>query len=426
MSASPTTATFFRNGRATASKPDGVALVHTIGRDAAARASPTPGSRSTSSPAATSPPLSEVLPAIEKAGLWVTDIEILRLHYAETLRHWRERFVANRDEVARALRRALLPHVGILPGSPARLTFRHTGNASSRCSSPTGRRPCRSPATTSTRRTPTSTRRPPNSPRLPPRRARAHSPPVPPPGDARCPCTPRPAPDARRVLQRRRRARRGPLPRRLRRAAARIHPRRRLRLPRAEPRGLHLRPHLALGLVQPLLGLHRGLLAPPQPLRHRAPLPPHPRPHLHGRGAHLPRRRPSRPLPPHRPPLPVERRWQTLPPGTVLTREGAPVDRLTYIASGAASVIHGGTEVATIPEGLFVGELGVLSRAPATATVTITAPTRAFTIPAAPLAALVAQTPRPQALPRRRHRRRRAPQDHGRQPPPACPQRPGA
>jgi CRP-like cAMP-binding protein len=85
--------------------------------------------------------------------------------------------------------------------------------------------------------------------------------------------------------------------------------------------------------------------------------------------------------------------WQNLAPGTVLTREGTPVDRLTYIASGAASVIHGGAEVATIPEGLFVGELGVLSRAPATATVTVTAPTRAFTIGANALAALVAKHP---------------------------------
>lgn len=44
------------------------------------------------------PALSEVLPAIERAGLVVTDVEILRLHYAETLRHWRERFLARRTE----------------------------------------------------------------------------------------------------------------------------------------------------------------------------------------------------------------------------------------------------------------------------------------------------------------------------------------
>jgi cyclopropane-fatty-acyl-phospholipid synthase len=52
-------------------------------------------------PGAYSPALSEVLPVIERAGLWVTDIEILRLHYAETLRHWRERFRAHWDEAAK-------------------------------------------------------------------------------------------------------------------------------------------------------------------------------------------------------------------------------------------------------------------------------------------------------------------------------------
>jgi cyclopropane-fatty-acyl-phospholipid synthase len=45
------------------------------------------------------PALSEVLPAVERAGLWITDIEILRLHYAETLRHWRERFLRHSDLV---------------------------------------------------------------------------------------------------------------------------------------------------------------------------------------------------------------------------------------------------------------------------------------------------------------------------------------
>jgi len=42
-----------------------------------------------------------VLPAIERAGLVVSDIEILQLHYAETLKAWRERFLAHRDEVLR-------------------------------------------------------------------------------------------------------------------------------------------------------------------------------------------------------------------------------------------------------------------------------------------------------------------------------------
>ena len=46
------------------------------------------------------PALSEVLPSIERAGLLVCDIEILRLHYAETLKAWRERFLARREEAA--------------------------------------------------------------------------------------------------------------------------------------------------------------------------------------------------------------------------------------------------------------------------------------------------------------------------------------
>ncbi|MBV9735277.1 MAG: class I SAM-dependent methyltransferase [Acidisphaera sp.] len=79
--------------------PDGVALLHAIGR------SDGPGSTNRwiakyIFPGGYSPALSEVLPSIERSGLVVTDIEILRLHYAETLRHWRRRFAANRDAIA--------------------------------------------------------------------------------------------------------------------------------------------------------------------------------------------------------------------------------------------------------------------------------------------------------------------------------------
>lgn len=81
--------------------PDGVMLVHSIGR--------MEGPSWTSAfirkyifPGGYIPALSEVLPAIERAGLWVTDVEILRLHYADTLRHWRQRFLARREE-AKAL-----------------------------------------------------------------------------------------------------------------------------------------------------------------------------------------------------------------------------------------------------------------------------------------------------------------------------------
>ena len=48
-------------------------------------------------PGGYSPSLSVVLAAVERSGLGVTDIEILRLHSAETLHHWFERFHVNRD-----------------------------------------------------------------------------------------------------------------------------------------------------------------------------------------------------------------------------------------------------------------------------------------------------------------------------------------
>ena len=81
-------------------KDDGVMLLHSIGRNSTPSAT-NPWIRKYIFPGGYIPSLSEVLPAIERAGLYVTDIEILRLHYAETLRAWRERFMANRAEVAR-------------------------------------------------------------------------------------------------------------------------------------------------------------------------------------------------------------------------------------------------------------------------------------------------------------------------------------
>jgi cyclopropane-fatty-acyl-phospholipid synthase len=76
-------------------KPDGVMLLHFIGRSGP----PTATSafiRKYIFPGGYIPALSEVLPAIERAGLVVTDVEVLRMHYAETLKAWRERFLANR------------------------------------------------------------------------------------------------------------------------------------------------------------------------------------------------------------------------------------------------------------------------------------------------------------------------------------------
>ena len=77
---------------------DGVALIHAIGR------SDGPGVMNAwvdkyIFPGAYAPALSEILPIIEQSGLIVTDIEILRLHYAQTLREWRRRFMAAREEI---------------------------------------------------------------------------------------------------------------------------------------------------------------------------------------------------------------------------------------------------------------------------------------------------------------------------------------
>ena len=78
--------------------PDGIALLHTIGRTQIPRRTD-PWIRKYIFPGGYVPALSEVSRAIEHERLETTDIEILRLHYAETLRHWRRRFLANRDRV---------------------------------------------------------------------------------------------------------------------------------------------------------------------------------------------------------------------------------------------------------------------------------------------------------------------------------------
>jgi cyclopropane-fatty-acyl-phospholipid synthase len=79
---------------------DGVMLLHSIGR----------WERPTATnawiakyifPGGYIPALSEVLPAVERSDLLVTDIEVLRLHYADTLKAWRERFLAHREDVER-------------------------------------------------------------------------------------------------------------------------------------------------------------------------------------------------------------------------------------------------------------------------------------------------------------------------------------
>ena len=80
--------------------PRGIALVHAIGK----MHGPAPTSTWILKyifPGGYAPALSEVMPAIERNALWVNDVEILRLHYAETLRLWRERFEARWEELGR-------------------------------------------------------------------------------------------------------------------------------------------------------------------------------------------------------------------------------------------------------------------------------------------------------------------------------------
>ncbi len=82
-------------------RPDGVALIHTIGRTTP------PGTTSPFIlkyifPGGYVPAMSEAMAAVEKEHLYPDDVEVWRLHYAETLKHWRARFEANIDK-ARAL-----------------------------------------------------------------------------------------------------------------------------------------------------------------------------------------------------------------------------------------------------------------------------------------------------------------------------------
>ncbi|MDP4032169.1 MAG: cyclopropane-fatty-acyl-phospholipid synthase family protein [Pseudorhodobacter sp.] len=103
--------------------PDGVALIHSIGR-----VSP-PGITSPwitkyIFPGGYCPALSEVMPALEQSGLWTNDIEVWRLHYAETLRHWQQRFTANID-AATALYDARFCRMWRYYLVASEMTFRH-------------------------------------------------------------------------------------------------------------------------------------------------------------------------------------------------------------------------------------------------------------------------------------------------------------
>jgi cyclopropane-fatty-acyl-phospholipid synthase len=80
--------------------PDGVMLLHSIGRlDGPGRTNP--WIRKYIFPGGYAPALSEVFPAIERAGLLTADTEILRMHYALTIERWQQRFKVNRAEIAK-------------------------------------------------------------------------------------------------------------------------------------------------------------------------------------------------------------------------------------------------------------------------------------------------------------------------------------
>ena len=77
---------------------DGIALIHTIGSVNPPR-DPQPWITKYIFPGGYTPSLSEVANPIEKSGLVISDIEVLRMHYAHTLRHWKERFLGEKDRV---------------------------------------------------------------------------------------------------------------------------------------------------------------------------------------------------------------------------------------------------------------------------------------------------------------------------------------
>lgn len=79
---------------------DGIMMLHTIGRSSPPSVS-NPWIAKYIFPGGYIPALSEIAPSIERSGLIVTDIEVLQLHYAETLKAWRERFLAKNEEVAK-------------------------------------------------------------------------------------------------------------------------------------------------------------------------------------------------------------------------------------------------------------------------------------------------------------------------------------
>lgn len=78
---------------------DGVCLLHSIGR-MAPPGLPVTWINKYIFPGGYTPSMSETVAVIENTGLWITDIEVMRLHYAKTLQNWHIRFQQNREKAA--------------------------------------------------------------------------------------------------------------------------------------------------------------------------------------------------------------------------------------------------------------------------------------------------------------------------------------
>ena len=77
---------------------DGIAVIHTIGNVRTPKLTPA-FIRKYIFPGGYIPSLSEIMPAVEKSGLIISDIEVLRLHYADTLRNWYKNFQKSEKQV---------------------------------------------------------------------------------------------------------------------------------------------------------------------------------------------------------------------------------------------------------------------------------------------------------------------------------------
>jgi len=105
---------------------DGVALIHTIGR-ADGPGATDPWTLKYIFPGGYTPALSELTPQIEKAGLYITDVEIWRLHYAETLKEWRRRTFQHKKKIIKLYDERFF-RMWDFYLSTAEISFRHLGH----------------------------------------------------------------------------------------------------------------------------------------------------------------------------------------------------------------------------------------------------------------------------------------------------------